>query len=105
MNPKESDNRELSREVLERLPALLDGPTVLGIGEIGLNRVTRNEIATYTEQVALAAALPAARADPHAAPRGQAQGHARHDRRAAPAPRASRRAACSWITPKSTRSR
>jgi predicted metal-dependent TIM-barrel fold hydrolase len=56
MNPKESDNRELSREVLKRLPALLEGPTVLGVGEIGLNRVTRNEIATYTEQVALAAA-------------------------------------------------
>ena len=32
-------------------------PTVLGIGEIGLNRVTRNEIATYTEQVALAASI------------------------------------------------
>jgi predicted metal-dependent TIM-barrel fold hydrolase len=56
MNPKESDNREISRAVLDRLPALLDQPTVLGIGEIGLNRVTRNEIATYTEQVALAAA-------------------------------------------------
>jgi predicted metal-dependent TIM-barrel fold hydrolase len=55
MNPKESDNREISRAVLARLPALLDGPTVLGIGEIGLNRVTVNEIATYTEQVALAA--------------------------------------------------
>ena len=25
MNPKESDNRELSREVLERIPPLLDG--------------------------------------------------------------------------------
>jgi predicted metal-dependent TIM-barrel fold hydrolase len=55
MNPKESDNREISVEVLRRIPALLDGPTVLGIGEIGLNRVTRNEIATYTEQVAMAA--------------------------------------------------
>jgi hypothetical protein len=30
---------------------------VLGVGEIGLNRVTRNEIATYTEQVAMAADL------------------------------------------------
>ena len=57
MNPKESDNRDLSREVLARLPALLDAPTVLGIGEIGLNRVTRNEIATYTEQVEMAANL------------------------------------------------
>lgn len=55
MNPKESDNREMSIEVLRRIPALLPGPTVLGIGEIGLNRVTTNEITTYTEQVALAA--------------------------------------------------
>jgi uncharacterized protein len=54
MNPKESDNRQLSVEVLRRLPKYLDRPTVLGIGEIGLNRVTRNEIATYTEQVELA---------------------------------------------------
>jgi len=55
MNPKESDNREISVEVLARLPKYLDHPTVLGIGEIGLNRVTVNEITTYTEQVALAA--------------------------------------------------
>jgi uncharacterized protein len=55
MNPKESDNRDLSRQVLQRLPAFLDHPTVLGIGEIGLNRVTRNEIATYTEQIEMAA--------------------------------------------------
>jgi predicted metal-dependent TIM-barrel fold hydrolase len=55
MNPKESDNRELSKQVLAKLPALLDGPGVLGVGEIGMNRVTRNEIATYTDQIALAA--------------------------------------------------
>lgn len=54
MNPKESDNRQISVEVLRRLPRYLDRPTVLGIGEIGLNRVTRNEITTYTEQVELA---------------------------------------------------
>jgi uncharacterized protein len=54
MNPKESEDRELSREVLKRIPKFLERPTVLGIGEIGLNRVTRNEIATYTEQVELA---------------------------------------------------
>ena len=40
----------------ERIPTFLDRPTVLGIGEIGLNRVTRNEIATYTEQIELALA-------------------------------------------------
>jgi predicted metal-dependent TIM-barrel fold hydrolase len=56
MNPKESDNRELSREVLKRIPQFLDRPTVLGIGEIGMNRITRNEVATYTEQVELAIA-------------------------------------------------
>jgi uncharacterized protein len=54
MNPKESDNRPISVEVLRRIPKYLDGPTVLGIGEIGLNRITRNEISTYTEQVELA---------------------------------------------------
>jgi predicted metal-dependent TIM-barrel fold hydrolase len=54
MNPKESDDRELSREVLKRIPKFLDRPTVLGIGEIGMNRITRNEIATFTEQVELA---------------------------------------------------
>ncbi len=57
MNPKEADNRDVSRQVLQRLPAFLDHPTVLGIGEIGLNRVTCNEIATYTEQIEMAAGL------------------------------------------------
>ena len=54
MNPKESDDRELSRDVLARIPKFLDRPTVLGIGEIGMNRITRNEVATFTEQVELA---------------------------------------------------
>ena len=58
MNPKESDDREMSKAVLARLPAKLDGPTVLGIGEIGLNRVTANEITTYTEQVEMAERRP-----------------------------------------------
>jgi predicted metal-dependent TIM-barrel fold hydrolase len=56
MNPKESDDRALSREVLKRIPQFLDRPTVLGIGEIGMNRITRNEVETYTEQVELAIA-------------------------------------------------
>ena len=56
MNPKESDDRVLSREVLARIPKFLDRPTVIGIGEIGMNRITRNEIDTYTEQVELAIA-------------------------------------------------
>jgi len=56
MNPKEAENRELSREVLKRIPKFLQHPNVLGIGEIGLNRVTRNEVATFEEQVELALA-------------------------------------------------
>ena len=56
MNPKESDDRALSRDVLKRIPAFLDRPTVLGIGEIGMNRITRNEVATFDEQVELAIA-------------------------------------------------
>ena len=57
MNPKEADDRALSREVLKRIPKYLDRPTVLGIGEIGMNRITRNEVATFDEQVEMAAAL------------------------------------------------
>ena len=37
-----------------RIPKYLHSPTVLGIGEIGLNRVTRNEIATFRDHVELA---------------------------------------------------
>ncbi len=54
LNPKEAENRELAREVLRRIPKYLDRPNVLGIGEIGLNRVTRNELATFRDHVELA---------------------------------------------------
>jgi|SRR5581483_5486458 len=54
MNPKEADDRKLSKEVMERIPKYLDRPNVVGIGEIGLNRVTRNELATFREQIDLA---------------------------------------------------
>jgi predicted metal-dependent TIM-barrel fold hydrolase len=54
LNPKEGEDRDLAREVLRRIPKYLDRPTVLGIGEIGLNRVTRNELATFVDHVELA---------------------------------------------------
>src|SRR5436190_1801665 len=54
MNPKEADDRPLSREVLKRIPKYLDRPTVLGIGEIGLNRITHNEVETFDEHLELA---------------------------------------------------
>jgi predicted metal-dependent TIM-barrel fold hydrolase len=56
LNPKEGENRDLAREVLARIPRYLDRPNVLGIGEIGLNRVTRNEVATFADHVELALA-------------------------------------------------
>jgi predicted metal-dependent TIM-barrel fold hydrolase len=54
LNPKEGENRELTAEVLKRIPKFLDRPTVVGIGEIGMNRVTRNEVATFIDHVQLA---------------------------------------------------
>ena len=54
LNPKEGEDRTLAAEVLKRIPKYLDRPNVVGIGEIGLNRVTRNEIATFNDHVQLA---------------------------------------------------
>jgi uncharacterized protein len=54
LNPKEGEDRELARQVLALIPEYLERPNVLGIGEIGLNRVTRNELATFLDHVELA---------------------------------------------------
>ena len=54
LNPKEGDDRALAAEVLARIPKFLERPTVLGIGEIGMNRVTRNEVATFRDHVEMA---------------------------------------------------
>jgi uncharacterized protein len=54
LNPKEGENRQLSREVLDIIPRFLGRANVLGIGEIGLNRVTRNELLTFRDHVDLA---------------------------------------------------
>lgn len=56
LNPKEGEDLALAEDVLARIPRYLDRPTVLGIGEIGLNRVTRNELATFKAHVDLAVA-------------------------------------------------
>lgn len=54
MNPKEAENISLAREVLSFIPEFLENPTVLGIGEIGLNANTKNEMTIFEEQVELA---------------------------------------------------
>jgi len=54
INPKEADDVEFSREVISFIPEFLDKPTVLGIGEIGLNKNTKNEMKTFELQVDLA---------------------------------------------------
>jgi len=54
INAKEAENIELSRQVIEMIPEFLDLPGVLGIGEIGLNKNTRNESTVFIEHVNLA---------------------------------------------------
>jgi len=55
INPKESEDPMLAKEVLEIIPEFLKCPTVLGIGEIGLNKNTRNELKVLEWHVDLAA--------------------------------------------------
>src|SRR5205807_10400493 len=54
INAKEAENVKLSREVIALIPDFLDRPNVLGIGEIGLNKNTRNEATIFQEHVDLA---------------------------------------------------
>ena len=56
INPKEAENVAFSREVISFIPEFLTKPTVLGIGEIGLNLNTPNEMTIFEEQVELAVA-------------------------------------------------
>ena len=56
LNPKEGEDLALAADVLARIPKFLERPTVLGIGEIGLNRVTQNELTTFKAHVDLAVA-------------------------------------------------
>lgn len=54
INPKEAEDVAFSREVIAFLPEFLEKPTVLGIGEIGLNKNTGKELETFELQVDLA---------------------------------------------------
>ena len=57
INAKEAESVGLSRDVIAMMPEYLDRPGVLGVGEIGLNKNTRNETVVFCEQVDLAARL------------------------------------------------
>lgn len=55
INPKESEDVGLAKEVLSFIPEFLDRPNVLGIGEIGLNKNSRNELEVLEMHIDLAA--------------------------------------------------
>ncbi len=57
INAKEAENVPLARDVIKLIPEFLDLPGVLGIGEIGLNKNTRNESTIFFEQAELAGRL------------------------------------------------
>jgi predicted metal-dependent TIM-barrel fold hydrolase len=55
INPKESEDVNLADDVLSIIPEFLKSANVLGIGEIGLNKNSRNEIKVLEKHVDLAA--------------------------------------------------
>ncbi|UCF15492.1 MAG: TatD family hydrolase [Phycisphaerales bacterium] len=54
INPKEADDPAFAREVIAIIPEFLKAECVVGIGEIGLNKNTKNELVILEEQIALA---------------------------------------------------
>jgi predicted metal-dependent TIM-barrel fold hydrolase len=55
INAKEAENVRLARDVIAMIPEFLGRAGVLGIGEIGLNKNTRNESTVFCEHLDLAA--------------------------------------------------
>ena len=55
LNPKEAEDLKLAEDVLQIIPEFLDAPTCLGVGEIGLNKHSRNELEVLERHVAIAA--------------------------------------------------
>jgi predicted metal-dependent TIM-barrel fold hydrolase len=54
INAKEAEDVGFSREVIALLPEFLDKPNVLGLGEIGLHKCTKNEVTTLEALIDLA---------------------------------------------------
>lgn len=57
INPKEAEDLKLAAEVMALIPEFIDQPNVLGIGEIGLNKNSRNELKVLEDHIELAARL------------------------------------------------
>jgi predicted metal-dependent TIM-barrel fold hydrolase len=55
INPKEAEDVKLAQEVIALIPQFLNRPNVLGIGEIGLNKNSKNELKVLELHVDLAA--------------------------------------------------
>ena len=54
INPKEAEDVGFAREVMSLIPEFMSCSNVLGIGEIGLNKNSKNELTILEEQLALA---------------------------------------------------
>ncbi len=54
LNPKEAEDLGKAQEVLAEIPKFLSCPSVLGIGEIGLNKNTPNEAKVFQQHVQIA---------------------------------------------------
>ncbi len=54
INAKEAEDVGFARQVIALLPEFLDKPDVLGIGEIGLHKCTKNEVTTLEALIDLA---------------------------------------------------
>jgi uncharacterized protein len=55
INPKEAEDLKLADDVIALIPEFINQPNVLGIGEIGLNKNSRNELAILEKHIQLAA--------------------------------------------------
>lgn len=55
INPKEAEDPGFARDVIKLIPEFLGKETVLGVGEIGLNKNSKNELAILEEQIGVAA--------------------------------------------------
>jgi predicted metal-dependent TIM-barrel fold hydrolase len=56
INPKEAEDLQLAEEVIGLIPEFLAKPGVLGIGEIGLNKNSRNELRIFERHLEVARA-------------------------------------------------